>query len=188
MTPSPCSFADLCESLGKEPLQVRNLQRALGLKTDPKAVYAEPYVRFLWKIVALRTMGVPQETITELFQLETKLLKLLHVDSLGGSDAWFLCDTDSMTSGGLLLTGHALGFSVGDPGIQQNLDFGAKDPELFRGHEMGEDVRRILGQYVQLRAAVVARVQRGMPRVRNSLLLAEQMVGRRTTATKPGKA
>jgi hypothetical protein len=176
--PSPIySLATLAEQLGKDPLYIRNLQRSLNLKSDSKATYSDSYLHFLAKIIALKTMGVSQEQIVDLFEMEKKILKLLHIDTLSASETWFLCDRDA--NGGLLLTGHDVGFAVDGAGVQDMLDFGAKEKEMFRGVEMGEDVRRILGQYMKERDSVVAKVQREMPVVRNALALAEKMVGRK---------
>lgn len=167
----------MAEQLGKDPLYIRNLQRSLSLKSDSKATYSDSYLHFLAKIIALKTLGVSQEHIADLLDMEKRILKLLHIDTLSTSEYWFLSDKDS--SGGLLLTGHDVGFAVDGAGVQDMLDFGAKEKEMFRGADMGEDVRRILGQYMKERDSVVAKVQREMPVVKNALATAEKMVGRK---------
>jgi hypothetical protein len=171
------SLAAMAGRLGKDPLYIRNLQRSLDLTSDPKATYSDSYIHFLGKIIALKTLGVSQEQIADLFEMEKKILKLLHIDTLSTSENWFLSDKDA--NGGLLLTGHDVGFAVDGAGVQDMLDFGAKEKEMFRGVEMGEDVRRVLGQYVKERDSAVARVQRELPVVRNALVTVERMVGRK---------
>ena len=59
----------------------------------------------------------------------------------------------------LLLTGHDLGFPIAAHAIQAHLDFDGKKTELFHTAEMGEDVARVLAQYLQLIEKVHSRVE-----------------------------
>ena len=77
--------------------------------------------------------------------MERKLLQLLHEDTTG-SPTWFLnsCGMTSHSKRRLLLTNHDLGFEIKGTGLQLGINFADKTPELFAGHEMGEDALRVL--------------------------------------------
>jgi hypothetical protein len=159
------SFSDMCHMLGKDAVYVRNLQRVLTLHMpDRDEGYSQGYLAFLEKVVALRALHVPQDKVTELFETEKKCLQLLHVDSLSDSPTWYL-DACAAESNGhpddrLLLTGHRLGFAVQADAVQHTLDFGGSGRELFRGAEMGEDVRLVLAKYLRLVRGIQERVAR----------------------------
>ena len=75
------SFHTFCDRLGRDAFHVKGLQRALDLPAV--AGYSGAYLRFMQKVVALRIFSVPVDRIAELFDLEKKILRLLHIDSLG---------------------------------------------------------------------------------------------------------
>ena len=148
--------------IGKSVPYIRTLQSQLGLYVPPKADgYPEPYVRFMRKIVALRTFNVALDDIRELLQKEIKALSLLNFDAIHDSPIWYMAGREHPVKSDrhLLLTGHDLGFSIASGAIQSNLDFRERDPELFGGHEMGEDVRQVLKLYLKQLKKIDARVQ-----------------------------
>ncbi len=158
------TFAELCRLLGKDTLYIRNLQRGLGLPIEADG-YGEPYLRFMDKVVALRTFSVPMDRIRGLLDVEKKVLTLLHVDSLERTDTWFMesCCKPLRPGHCLLLSGYDIGFPIAshETGqLQHNLDFNQKDAELFSGAEMGEDIRRILRSYVQDLEAIRTTVEK----------------------------
>jgi len=169
--------ARLCEILGKTQFYISNLQRALGLHVPGSGEgYSAAYVSFMEKIVALRTFNVATADIADLFTKEKRILELLKFDSLSNSPTWYLdaCGSPQRSDEHLLLTGHALGFSVDSTAIQTNLDFGKRDDELFEGHEMGEDVNRALAAYRKLATKICARVEKETPVLRNALFWGER--------------
>lgn len=158
---------ELAVALGKSVPYLRQLQ--LQIKAEPPRKkqdrWPESYVHFMRRAVALRMFQVPLDDIAELFQKERKILELLHFDAMTESPFWFLAVGDVVvrTDRHLLLTGHDLGFSVSAGAIQCNLDFRERNPELFGGREMGEDVRRVLDLYLKLLRKVDERVRNERP-------------------------
>jgi hypothetical protein len=175
------TFTELCAMLGRESPYVHNLQRLLGLHIPGKGEgYSQSYLIFMEKVVSLRALHVPQDEIRELFETEKKILRLLHADSLTGSLTWYL---DACAGGNgddnhhndpapdrLLLSGCRLGFPLDADVVQPTLDFGERKPELFKGHEMGEDVRRVLRKYRTQLADIRTRIEKEKPVLENALL------------------
>lgn len=156
------TFHEMCQTLAKSGAYIRSLQQKIGISILPRSQgYPEPYVHFMRKVVALRTFNVTLDDIRELFQKETRILEMLHYDSLSDSALWFLGDGDApaRSETHLLLTGQDLGFPIASGAIQWNLDFTVREGELFAGHEMGEDIRRALDLYVQLLERIDTRVR-----------------------------
>jgi len=155
-------FPELCRMVGKSGPYVHNLQVKLGIYIPAKEEenYPDAYVAFLQVIIALRTFSIPLDDICQLFETEKKLLKLLKVDSLTHSKTWYLdaCGA-SPSDGRLLLTNYNVDHHIKQGAIQSNLDFGTKDKELFSGHEMGEDARRVFDVYVRQRDEIMERVK-----------------------------
>jgi hypothetical protein len=157
------SFAALCEKLAKGPGYVRALQSELELFVPARPErYSPAYAAFLERITCLRTFCVPMEDIVAAFIKEKKIMELLHADTLSCSPTWYLdhCALPAnQTDRRLLLTGYDLGFPLSADAIQGHLDFGSRDAELFRRHEMGEDIRRVLGQYRRILSRIRERVE-----------------------------
>lgn len=171
------TFDELCEAVGRGPMYVRRLQRDLGLHIPSKpARYSSPYLVFVEKIVALRTLNVPLGDIQDLFSKEKKILEMLHFDSMTESPTWYVdaCISPAHSPSHLLLTGYDLGFPVTSGQIQSNLDFRERDPELFADAEMGADVRHVLGLYRELVTKVRTRVERERTILISALSWAEQ--------------
>jgi hypothetical protein len=177
----PKTLASVARRCGKPVTTLRTLQKSLGLHVPVDDVYSEAYCRFLEKIVALQALHVSRPAITELFEKERQILRLLHVDSLSSSPTWYLdnCvqpETRATLATRLLLSGHDLGFKLDATALQDNLDFGSRERELFRGKEMGEDVRKLLSDYLRLLSAVRQAVSAEMPAIRNALNWASKVM------------
>jgi len=154
---------EMCEMLGKSVPYVRRLQAQIGVTIPPKGEgYSEAYVRFMRKVISLRAFNVPLDDISQLLTREKRILELLHIDAMSDSLTWYMAEGDHpvQSETHLLLTGHDLGFPVSSGAIQCNLDFRERDPELFGGHEMGEDVRRVIEVYLRILKKIDERVQR----------------------------
>lgn len=179
-------FGDLCRILGKSPVFILRLQKALDLYVPPSDEgYQRAYVCFLEKIVALRTFGIPLPDIVDLFSKERRLLELLRFDALSDSPTWYLdgCGRRAGSEGDcLLLSGYCLGFSIDRPSYQPNLDFGRRDDHLFAGHEMGEDICRSLGIYREQAAKLCMRISREIPVLQNALYWGERYFERIASA------
>jgi hypothetical protein len=169
------SFSELCGMLGKESVYVRNLQHHLDLHVPGKDEgYSQSYVIFMEKVVSLRAFHIPLDEIGDLFDTEKKVLSLLHVDSLTHSPTWYIdaCvegEEDDVASDRLLLCGYRLGFPFGAQAVQPTLDFGQRDPELFKGVEMGEDVRLVLAKYLNLLKEIRKRIEKERPVLETAL-------------------
>jgi hypothetical protein len=53
--------------------------------------------------------------------------------------------------------------------MQDALDLGSREKELFKGAEMGEDVRKLLGEYLRMLAGTWQTVAVEVPVVRMAL-------------------
>jgi len=181
--PDTYTFTELCNALGKGSFYVRNLQKNLSLPVchgkGKNNGYSPPYLIFLEKVVAMRAFNVPLQKIVDLFEIEKKVLTLLHLDSLCQSDTWYFgsAEPDELSDGHLLLSGHDLGFPIADGDIQHNLDFAEREAELFNGEEMGEDVRRVLTKYRAMVDDIRATIRKEQPVLRSALDWAEALWG-----------
>lgn len=97
--------------------------------------------------------------LVTLFDKERQILRLLHVDSLSSSPTWYLdaCtqpETRATLKTRLFLSGYDLGFNLDTTTLQDTLDFGSREKELFSGADMGEDVRKLLADYLRLFSAI----------------------------------
>lgn len=165
------SFDALCEAVGKSPSYVRQLQGMFHLPQPAGHRYSPAYAGFIRKLVTLRAFSVPVDEIDDLLTREKRLLELLHVDTISNSPTWFLdqCDQGGKLSRRLLLTGHDVGFPLSSRAVQAGFDFGRKQRELFTGHEMGEDTRRVLDAYLKARKRVLDRVREQRQVLRSAL-------------------
>jgi hypothetical protein len=178
----PYLWNQLCKAVGKPPFAVRSIQKHVGLYVAPRGgLYGESYLRFLKRVISLRTFNVSFEDIADLFRKEKKIMELLHMDSLHPSPTWYLesADEESRSPGRLLLTGHDVGFPLESGVIQSNLDFSRRDAELFSGREMGEDIARVIRDYLALRDKVRRRVQAEERILEEALVWAEKVFWQR---------
>jgi len=114
--------------------------------------YPECYVAFLRKIRDLRNLGVSEEKLGDLWDLERKLIAILHLD-LGGGTLSLIegCSVEAAPDRRLLLSNADLGVPLLARDVQAGLDFSAGRPkELFEGQAMGEDALCLLGEYRNL--------------------------------------
>lgn len=163
------TFGDIVKSLNRSPVYISGLQKRFDLPAFEGPVYSPSYLAFLRGIVALRTFDIAEETLRDLWQLEKKLLQLLHVDSTG-SPTWFLdsCGATTHSERRLLLTNHDLGAPLTGSAVQTGLNFSDSLPELFAGKDMGEDAIRVLHDILKIRARILADLDSELPHVRTS--------------------
>ncbi|NBZ97052.1 MAG: hypothetical protein EBR40_11630 [Proteobacteria bacterium] len=113
--------------------------------------YPDCYVAFLRKIRDLRNLGVSEEMLGDLWDLERKLIEILHLD-LGGGELSMIegCSVEADPDRRLLLSNADLGVPLMARDVQAGLDFQKRPRELFEGQAMGEDALRLLGEYRDL--------------------------------------
>lgn len=166
------TFNELCTVVGKPGPYVLRLLNQLDLGPVRKNVaYPEGMIFFMEKVVALRAFGVAVERIRDLLALEKKVQILLHADSLASGPYWYFASCAGHEHGPtrLLLTGHDLGFPASGPVVQANLDFREREQELFRGHEMGENIHDVLARYLEHVGRIREQVKAEAPVLRNAL-------------------
>jgi hypothetical protein len=175
------TLAVVASRCGKPVATLKALQKSLNLHVPEDGVYSEAYCRFMEKIVALQALHVSRSAIADIFEKERQILRLLHVDSLSSSPTWYLdaCvqpETRAALATRLLLSGYDLGFKLDTTALQDNLDFGSREKELFKGKEMGEDVRKLLSDYLRLFFAIRQAVSAEIPAIRNALNWASKIL------------
>ena len=140
----------LSESLGRPALWITRMRKRFGLPVLEE--YPECYVAFLRKIRDLRNLGVSDEKLGDLWDLERKLIEILHLD-LGGGELSLIegCSTEVDPDRRLLISNADLGVPLMARDVQAGLDFSTGRPkELFEGQDMGEDSLLLLRQYQTL--------------------------------------
>ncbi len=137
------------ETLGRPALWISRMQKRFGLPVMED--YPEYYVAFLRKVRDLRNLGVSEEKLGQLWDLERKLIAILNLD-LGGGDLSLIegCSAEAEPERRLLLSNADLGVPLVARDVQAGLDFKRHPQELFEGRAMGEDVLRLLGEYQTL--------------------------------------
>ncbi len=161
------TLADLARALHRSAVYLHGIQARFELLPFDGDGYSTAYLELLRTLVYLRTLAVSEETLRDLWQIEKKLLQLLHADSTG-SPTWFLdsCGQSSNPGQRLLLTNHDLGVNVPSRTVQLGLNFADTLPELFASREMGEDVLRVLHDYLKLHARILDLIQGELPLLR----------------------
>jgi hypothetical protein len=139
-------------------------------------VYPECYVAFLRKIRDLRNLGVSEEKLVNLWNLERKLIDILHLD-LGDGNLSHIqgCSVEVDPDRRLLLSNADLGVPLMARDLQTGLDFQALPKELFEGREMGDDALRILREYSDLLDETLKIVARESKVLKNSLRWAKSL-------------
>lgn len=170
------TFADLAKSLNRSTVYLSGIQSRFELPTFDGAGYSGPYQTFLQTVVYMRALGIAEDRLRELWDIEKKLLQLLHADSTG-SPTWFLdaCGMKAHSKRRLLLTNHDVGVMVHGAGLQLGLNFADATPELFSGREMGEDALRVLYEYRKLYGRICADIKAELPHVRDAVALAKRL-------------
>jgi hypothetical protein len=164
------TLTDMAEKLNRTTVYLSGLQKRFELPSLEAVRHPEAYLEFLRTVVFLRTFGVSEESLRELWLMEKKLLTLLHVDSTG-SRTWFLdsCGRTTHREQRLLLSNYDLGISLnGARAVQTGLNFSDRLPELFEGKEMGEDALRVLDECLKLRKNILNDVHAELPHVRHA--------------------
>ena len=165
------TFAELCARLNRSPVYVRGLQRRFALPILEGSPYSAAYVAFLEGVIHLRVLGIPEETLTHAWNLERKLMQLLHADSTG-SATWFLdaCGSTGNRDHRLLLSNFDIGTFLPSGAVQLGLNFADKDkPELFTKAEMGEDAILVLCQYLPIHQQILRDIKLEIPVVREAI-------------------
>ena len=164
------NLAELAKELHRPVVYVTGLQARFGLPVVVGRGYSEAYLAFLEVVVRLRILCVREETLRELWEVEKKLLGLLHVDT-ASSPTWFLdaCGQQGKRGRRLLLTNYDLGPPMEAGSLQLGLDFSDSKPELFLGKEMGEDALRVLRDYRRLVAEIREKVRAEVEPVKQAL-------------------
>lgn len=83
------TMADMAGLLNRSTVYLSGLQKRFELPVFDGKNYPDAYTEFFRTLVLLRTFGVSEETLCDLWCQEKKLLTFLHVDSTG-SRRWFL--------------------------------------------------------------------------------------------------
>lgn len=163
------TLGDIAKALNRPTTQLTSWQRRFGLPVCTGAGYSPAYLAFLQRVSTLRTLNVSDDLVDKLWQLEKKLLTLLHVDSTG-SATWFLdsCGQTSHPERRLLLSNHDLGRTLDSRTLQLGLNFAAQPAELFSGPAMGEDALRVLREYLEVHERAREAVHRELPNVREA--------------------
>lgn len=116
------TLGEMATALNRSPVYLAGLQKRFELPVFTGVAYSPAYLAFLRSLIALRTLDLPEETLRDLWQLEKKLLQLLHMDSTG-SRTWFLdaCGAPKHPEHRLLLTNHDLGITLMATAVQPSL-------------------------------------------------------------------
>jgi hypothetical protein len=164
------TLGDMAKALNRPAVYLNHLQRRFELPMREGAGYSTAYFAFLRKIVHLRTLYIPEETLVDLWKTEKHLLQLLHFDTTG-SPTWYLdeCGKSGHLSRRLLLTHHDLGPEFSQKMLQPNLDFSATPRGLFSVREAGDDAMRILNTYLERYADIQAQAEAEAFQLRNAL-------------------
>ena len=172
------SFPELCQSLGKAHMYVRNLQTGLDMYIPGNSErYSDAYLQFMLKIVALRTLNISLEDIRDLFIKEKRILEMLHVDSSSDSPTWYLdsCQNGDRSESNLFLTGYDVGAPLHSGKVQVHLNFSHSGKELFSGQAMGEDVNAFCKVYSRQLERLKRRMQEERLVVRRALAWADRV-------------
>jgi hypothetical protein len=181
MNLTPTTLATVATRCGKPVAILKTIQKSFGLHVPDDGDYSEAYCRFLKKIVALQALHVSRSALVTLFDKERQILRLLHVDSLSTSPTWYLdaCvqpETRATLKTRLLLSGYDLGFNLDTTTLQDTLDFGSREKELFSGADMGEYVRKLLADYLRLFSAIRHAVSAELPVIRTATSWASKLL------------
>lgn len=83
------TLAEIAKALNRPVVYLSGLQARFEVPVLEGAGYSGAYLAFLRVIVHLRTLGIAEDKLRELWDIEKKLLQLLHADTTG-SPTWFL--------------------------------------------------------------------------------------------------
>jgi hypothetical protein len=168
------NHSELSERLGRPALWISRMRKHFGLPVLED--YPECYEAFLRKVRDLRNLGVSEEKFGQLWDLERKLIDILHLD-LGDGNLSHIqgCSVEADPERRLLLSNADLGVPLMARDLQTGLDFQALPKELFEGKEMGDDALRILREYSDLLDETLKTVSRESKVLKNSLRWAKSL-------------
>lgn len=151
------SINDIARMYNRPVMYLRGLQDRFDLQVMEGSGYSKAYVAFFKTLLHLRLLGIGEESLLKLWNLEKKLLQLLHVDAVG-SPTWYLdsCGRKNRRRRRLLLTNYDLGVNLNSAKLQLGMDFRPRAVELFKGHEMGEDAINVLERYMEIYRRIAA--------------------------------
>lgn len=170
------TLGEIAKALNRPAVQLSGLQARFELPVLEGQGYSAAYFNFFQKILYLRALNVSEESLRELAEIERKLLQLLHADTTG-SRTWFLdeCGNKSHPRRRLLLSNYDLGVEIHGAGLQLGLNFSEARPELFKSAEMGEDVLRVLQDYLKLYHRIRSDLAREHQQLRDALKWASDL-------------
>jgi hypothetical protein len=170
------TLSSMAKELNRPVVVLSGWQARFELPAGKGTCYSNAYLAFLRTVAYLRMLNISEESLLKLWQLEKKLLTLLHVDSIG-SPTWFLdsCGLTKHKQRRLLLTNHDMGMDLRSQVLQLGLNFTQTTPELFDGREMGEDALRVLSQYLKLVSRIQEEVCAEVPLLRNAARWASRL-------------
>ena len=170
------TMAEIATELNRSNVFLSGVQKRFELPACDGATYPDAYLEFFRTVVYLRTFGVSEESLRDLWVLEKKLLTLLHVDSTG-SRTWFLdaCGRTTHRDRRLMLSNFDLGIPLDAREVQTGLDFSDRLPELFEGKAMGEDALRVLDECLKLEKTILKDAWAELPHVREAVKWASHL-------------
>ncbi|MCP5540160.1 MAG: hypothetical protein H7A52_08480 [Akkermansiaceae bacterium] len=145
---------------------VTKLQVRFHLPVFAGKRYAPAYLEFLRTVVQLLALNVKENALTDLWDLELKLLNLMQAGLGNASPTWFLdqCGARRNRRRRLLLSQFDIGVELPPLAIQPGLALNDSPPELFDGRDMGEDELTILELYLNRLESIHHIVDREWPR------------------------
>lgn len=155
------ALTDIAKAVGRSVMELQGLQLRFHLPVPKDAKYSDAYLECLRKLIYLRAFRIAEDRLSRLWEVEKKILQLLHVDSTG-SPTWFLdsCAETTHRNRRLLLTNYDMGFHLSDEKVQLGLDFSPGGGELFSQKEMGGDVLRLLRDFKDQRRSIAQKVRK----------------------------
>ena len=168
------TLSELSDRLGRPALWISRMRKQFGLPVLEQ--YPECYETFLRKIRDLRNLGVSDEKLLNLWNLERRLIDILHLD-LGDGNLSHIqgCSVEADLERRLLLSNAELGVPLIARDLQTGLDFKSRPRELFEGKEMGEDALRVFDQCLKLRKNILKEVAVELAQVRESVKWAQHL-------------
>ena len=168
------NHSELSERLGRPALWISRMRKHFGLPVLED--YPECYEAFLRKVRDLRNLGVSEEKFGQLWDLERKLIDILHLDLGDGNLSHIQGSTvEADPERRLLLSNADLGVPLMARDLQTGLDFQALPKVLFEGKEMGDDALRILREYSDLLDETLKTVSRESKVLKDSLRWAKAL-------------
>lgn len=144
------SLTEIARTHNRTVMYLRQIQEQFGVPVLEGNAYSRAYAAWFKTILHLRLLGISFEALVKLWELEKKILQLLHVDAVE-SPTWYLdaCGRRTHRRRRLLLTNYDLKTNLFSRKLQLGMNFHHRPVELFKGSEMGEDVADVMQKYLQ---------------------------------------